>query len=57
MFRRGICLPSSSSLTEEDQLHVVNAVRRTADMGELNELSELSETTTIQAESWAVAGD
>jgi pyridoxal phosphate-dependent aminotransferase EpsN len=54
LFRRGICLPSSSSLTEEDQLHVVNAVRRTAGMDELNELSE---TTTIQAESWAVAGD
>ena len=54
LFRRGICLPSSSSLTEEEQLHVVNAVRRTAGMGELNELSE---TTTIQAESWAVAGD
>jgi hypothetical protein len=29
-------------------------VRRTAGMGDLNELSE---TTTIQAESWAVAGD
>jgi hypothetical protein len=54
LFHRGICLPTSSSLTEEDQLHVVNAVRRTAGMGELNELSE---TTTIQAESWAVAGD
>jgi pyridoxal phosphate-dependent aminotransferase EpsN len=54
LFRRGICLPSSSSLTEEDQLHVVNAVRRTAGMDELNELSE---TTTIQAESWVVAGD
>jgi pyridoxal phosphate-dependent aminotransferase EpsN len=54
LFHRGICLPSSSSLTEEDQLHVVNAVRRTAGMGELNELSE---TTTIQTECLPVAGD
>jgi pyridoxal phosphate-dependent aminotransferase EpsN len=54
LFRRGICLPSSSSLTEEDQLHVVNAVRRTAGMGELNELSE---TATIQSECLPVAGD
>jgi pyridoxal phosphate-dependent aminotransferase EpsN len=30
LFHRGICLPSSSSLAEEDQLHVVNQVRRTA---------------------------
>jgi pyridoxal phosphate-dependent aminotransferase EpsN len=28
LFRRGICLPSSSSLTKKDQLYVVNAVRR-----------------------------
>jgi pyridoxal phosphate-dependent aminotransferase EpsN len=54
LFRRGICLPSSSSLTEEDQLHVVNAVRRTAGMSELDELSE---TTTIQAECMAETGD
>lgn len=30
LFRRGICLPSSSSLSEEDQLYVVNAVRSAA---------------------------
>ena len=30
LFRRGICLPSSSSLSWDDQLHVVNAVRRAA---------------------------
>jgi pyridoxal phosphate-dependent aminotransferase EpsN len=40
LFRRGICLPSSSSLTEEDQLRVVNAVRKKAARGELNELRE-----------------
>jgi pyridoxal phosphate-dependent aminotransferase EpsN len=30
LFRRGICLPSSSSLTEEDQLSVVNVIRMSA---------------------------
>jgi pyridoxal phosphate-dependent aminotransferase EpsN len=28
LFRRGICLPSSSSLSEEDQLYVINSVRK-----------------------------
>jgi dTDP-4-amino-4,6-dideoxygalactose transaminase len=26
LFRRGICLPSSSSLTQEDQMRVISAV-------------------------------
>ena len=30
LFRRGICLPSSSSLGLEDQLYVVNQVRAAA---------------------------
>ena len=30
LFTNGICLPSSSSLPEEDQLHVINAIRKTA---------------------------
>ncbi len=30
LFARGICLPSSSSLTVEEQMHVVNVVRETA---------------------------
>ncbi len=30
LFRRGICLPSSSSLTLEDQMYVVNQIRRAA---------------------------
>jgi pyridoxal phosphate-dependent aminotransferase EpsN len=30
LFSRGICLPSSSSLCGEDQLHIINCVRRTA---------------------------
>jgi len=30
LFRRGICLPSSSSLTLEEQSHVVNAIRELA---------------------------
>ncbi len=33
LFRRGICLPSSSSLALEDQLYVINQVRRTANAG------------------------
>jgi len=53
LFRRGICLPSSSSLTSEDQLHVVNAVRRTAGM---KELIELSERETARPQFGAVAG-
>jgi pyridoxal phosphate-dependent aminotransferase EpsN len=40
LFRRGICLPSSSSLTAEDQLHVVNAVRAAAGMKELDDLKD-----------------
>jgi pyridoxal phosphate-dependent aminotransferase EpsN len=35
LFRRGICLPSSSSLSEEDQLYVINTVRHTAGADEL----------------------
>lgn len=30
LFRRGICLPSSSSLSDEDQQRVIDVVRRTA---------------------------
>ncbi len=33
LFRRGICLPSSSSLALEDQLHVINQVRCAANAG------------------------
>jgi pyridoxal phosphate-dependent aminotransferase EpsN len=40
LFRRGICLPSSSSLTDKQQLHVVNVVRKTADVGKLDDLGE-----------------
>ncbi len=40
LFRRGICLPSSSSLSERDQLIVVNAVRRAANANRLDSLKE-----------------
>ena len=33
LFRRGICLPSSSSLSLEDQIHVINQVRAAAGSG------------------------
>jgi len=49
LFRRGICLPSSSSLTEQEQLHVVNTVRRTVDARPLRE--------KCQQELLAEAGD
>ena len=39
LFRRGICLPSSSSLSEEDQLHVINSVRRTAGADALTQMA------------------
>lgn len=40
LFRRGICLPSSSSLSLEDQLCVVNQVRAATGAGSLPELEE-----------------
>jgi len=45
LFCRGICLPSSSSLSEEDQLHVVNALRRAARMNELSEAHGMAEAS------------
>jgi pyridoxal phosphate-dependent aminotransferase EpsN len=46
LFGRGICLPSSSSLTLEDQLRVVNAVRKAAHAAAVEEL-EGSEPATL----------
>jgi len=40
LFRRGICLPSSSSLTDNQQLRVVNVVRGKAGAGRLDDLAE-----------------
>jgi pyridoxal phosphate-dependent aminotransferase EpsN len=40
LFRRGICLPSSSSLGLEDQLYVVNQVRAAAGAGPLSDLQK-----------------
>jgi pyridoxal phosphate-dependent aminotransferase EpsN len=40
LFRRGICLPSSSNLTEEDQIYVVNQVRQAAGVGALSGFTE-----------------
>jgi pyridoxal phosphate-dependent aminotransferase EpsN len=54
LFRRGICLPSSSSLSSEDQLHVVNAVRRAAGG---NELDEMNEPETVHLQRVAAVGD
>jgi pyridoxal phosphate-dependent aminotransferase EpsN len=44
LFRRGICLPSTSSLSVEDQLYVINQVRGAVGAGLLAELDEQSLT-------------
>jgi pyridoxal phosphate-dependent aminotransferase EpsN len=48
LFRRGLCLPSSSSLSMEDQLHVVNVVRRVAGAAALNDIGQ---TECVAAEA------
>ena len=40
LFRKGICLPSSSSLSLEDQLRVINAVRMLVGASPLNQLAD-----------------
>jgi len=53
LFRRGICLPSSSSLSEEDQLYVINYVRKAAGA---NVLTQMVQTECIaEAEPKGVA--
>ena len=42
LFRRGICLPSSSSLSTTDQLHVANTVRAAAGMPGVDGFMEMS---------------
>lgn len=39
LFEKGICLPSSSSLSLEDQLHVINAVRSVVGASRLNQFA------------------
>lgn len=43
LHRRGICLPSSSSLTEEDQLRVVNGIRDAAGAPPIAMLNRVAE--------------
>jgi pyridoxal phosphate-dependent aminotransferase EpsN len=40
LFRRGICLPSSSSLPLEDQIYIINQVRAAAGLDPLSELQQ-----------------
>ena len=40
LFRRGVCLPSSSSLSSEDQLHVINTARKAAGAWALLQMPE-----------------
>jgi len=44
LFRSGICLPSSSSLTEEEQLYVVNVVRNAAGAAGIDKLRVIPQT-------------
>jgi pyridoxal phosphate-dependent aminotransferase EpsN len=39
LFERGICLPSSSSLTAEEQTYVVNVIREAAGMSRVADLN------------------
>jgi len=41
LFSRGICLPSSSSLSAQDQLRVINVVRRATGADALNSITQL----------------
>jgi pyridoxal phosphate-dependent aminotransferase EpsN len=52
LFQRGICLPSSSSLPPEDQLHVINQVRHAA---RKEPLAHLTNTTVKPSENCHVA--
>ncbi len=47
LFRRGICLPSSSSLSAAEQLRVVNALRTAAGASVLEDLNELAGTRDL----------
>ena len=48
LFHRGICLPSSSSLSGTDQLYVVNTVRSAAGMPALDRLVETGLTASAR---------
>lgn len=47
LFRRGICLPSSSSLTSAEQLRVVNVIRKAVGAPTLAELCDREQLTCV----------
>ncbi|MBK5295230.1 MAG: aminotransferase class I/II-fold pyridoxal phosphate-dependent enzyme [Acidobacteriia bacterium] len=47
LFRRGICLPSSSSLSLEEQMYVINQVRRAAGAGPLTAEPEQATAASV----------
>jgi hypothetical protein len=55
-FRCGICLPTSSSLSEAEQLYVINEVRRAARAPELllQRVDEHSNRGPMVSGEWAV---
>lgn len=60
LFRRGICLPSSTSLSNEEQMHVINQVRKAAGAAPailaLENLNEDAHPSSPTINSVAVAG-
>jgi pyridoxal phosphate-dependent aminotransferase EpsN len=52
LFRRGICFPSSSSLSAEEQLHVINVVRSVAGADALTQI--IQSPCTSEAEHLSV---
>jgi pyridoxal phosphate-dependent aminotransferase EpsN len=53
LFRRGICLPSSSSLSEQDQLRVINCVRETVGAEALTRMVDANRPAELGQESLA----
>jgi pyridoxal phosphate-dependent aminotransferase EpsN len=51
LFAQGICLPSSSSLSIEDQSRVINAVRKTAGASPLTQLAPADQASCLSTES------
>jgi len=56
LFKRGICLPSSSSLSGDDQLRAINCVRRTIGAGELAAISRKQNPTEAEHVGFAKLG-
>jgi pyridoxal phosphate-dependent aminotransferase EpsN len=56
LFRRGICLPSSSSLPVDDQFYIINQIRKLTGASELRQTGETVEETGGLAAAGLAAG-